>query len=70
MKEVQLQVNGMTCGGCVRSVNRILSGVSGVKPLDVQIGLARLEAEDATAVQRALDALENGGYTAAIKNAQ
>ncbi len=37
MKTEQLNVSGMTCGGCVANVKRALSGVPGVNSVDVSL---------------------------------
>ena len=34
---VQLKVEGMTCQGCVRSVEKKLSGISGVQSVNVDL---------------------------------
>ena len=68
MKQFDLLVSGMSCGGCVKSVGRILAGVAGVKALDVQIGSARVEADDRESVTGAIAALEDAGYSAALKD--
>jgi hypothetical protein len=36
MKKIHFSVKGMTCGGCVRSVQRILDNVDGILNADVQ----------------------------------
>jgi copper chaperone len=41
MKTVELQVEGMDCEGCVKSVTRMLSGVPGVASVDVSLAHAR-----------------------------
>ncbi len=41
MKKV-LEVKGMTCGSCVKRVNKIISGFKGVS--DVTVDLQRMEA--------------------------
>ena len=37
MDSIELQVSGMTCGGCVRSVERVLSSVPGVSKVVVSL---------------------------------
>ena len=41
METVELQVQGMDCQGCVKSVTRMLSGVPGVQNVDVSLAEAR-----------------------------
>ncbi len=44
MNEIILPVTGMTCGGCVNSVQRVLAAVPGVQTVEVtlQPGQARV----------------------------
>ena len=37
METVTLNVKGMTCGGCVASVTRVLKAVPGVDAVDVKL---------------------------------
>ena len=60
-RRLSFKVTGMTCGGCVRSVRKILANVNGVRDLDVRVGSVtvlidpeRAELSDITvALQRA-----------------
>ena len=36
-KPIKLEVEGMTCGGCVKGVERALASVEGVKKVDVSL---------------------------------
>ena len=49
--KVVLNVEGMTCQGCVRSVEKKLSGVDGVETAKVDLGAAKatVEYDDARA---------------------
>ena len=62
--EVTLTIEGMSCGGCVNSVKRVLGAVQGIEPLKVEIGRAtvRIDPARATAGQ-AKAAIERAGYT-------
>ncbi|MFN3752113.1 MAG: heavy-metal-associated domain-containing protein [Thiobacillus sp.] len=44
MNEVTLAVTGMTCGGCVASVQRVLTAIPGVQSVEVSLdpGQARV----------------------------
>ena len=44
MQETTLKIGGMTCGGCVANVEKILRGIDGVERADVSLdeGLARV----------------------------
>jgi len=37
MNEIVLSVTGMTCGGCVNSVNKVLTALSGVQTAEVTL---------------------------------
>jgi copper chaperone len=57
---IHFTVKGMTCGGCVNSVRRILSTVNGVVDADVHVGHLTVTIDpscvDSLAIQRALKA--------------
>lgn len=50
------QVNGMTCGGCVNTVKKLLSNVKGVQ--DAQVSLSTKTAEITRDESVSLDALK------------
>lgn len=63
MNEIVLSVTGMTCGGCVNSVQKVLAGVPGVQSVEVTLtpGQARVvidptRVERSVLVQAVLDA--------------
>ena len=37
MQTITLNIDGMTCGGCVKSVTRLLEGVEGVEKAEVSL---------------------------------
>lgn len=49
MSEIVLSVTGMTCGGCVNSVQKVLAAVPGVQSVEVTLtpGQARVVVDDA-----------------------
>ena len=57
---IHFSVQGMTCGGCVNSVQRILKTVNGIIDADVHVGHLTVTIDpsrvDAGAIQRALKA--------------
>lgn len=68
MQTVTLKIEGMTCGGCVKSVTRILTGVAGVQSAEVSLDKAQAEVvfdEKVTNVEALIEAVEDGGYDAA-----
>jgi copper ion binding protein len=64
---IELKVEGMTCDGCVRSVERKLSKVEGVASARVNLGTgkAAVEFDDSRAqVDQLIAAVEQIGYHA------
>jgi mercuric-ion-binding periplasmic protein merP len=69
METLTLNIDGMSCGGCVKSVTRILADIDGVAKAEVSLENknAVIEFDPATTNASALiDALEDGGYDAAL----
>jgi copper chaperone len=65
METVSLNVQGMTCGGCVASVTRVLKAVPGVADVAVtlQPGVAKVTFDPARTGSPALrSAIEAAGY--------
>ena len=63
MNEITLSVTGMTCGGCVNSVQKVLAALPGVQSAEVSLtpGQARVrfdpsKLERAALVQAVVDA--------------
>ena len=67
MDTVELEVEGMDCQGCVKSVTRMLSALPGVSGVDVSLeqGRARVTYDPAKADVPAMKkAVERAGYKA------
>ena len=65
METITLKVRGMTCGGCVASVQRVLHDLDGVENADVSLaeGQAKVEYEPARVQPSDLQAaIEDAGY--------
>jgi copper chaperone len=63
MRGVKLDIEGMHCDGCIRSVTNVLGRVKGVRVVDVQVGAARVELDDAQATDQDLArAIEKAGF--------
>jgi copper chaperone len=45
VEKVEFKVEGMDCGGCVKSVTRMLNGVAGVTSVDVSLEAAKAAVE-------------------------
>lgn len=67
MNDIQLTVTGMTCGGCVASVQKVLSALPGVQTVEVTLtpGQARV-VYDPTRVDRdaLIQAVVDAGFGA------
>lgn len=65
METIALKVAGMTCGGCVGSVTRVLKAVPGVTEVAVQLtpGRAEVTFDPAHTAPAALkSAIEDAGF--------
>ena len=62
--ETTFTITGMSCGGCVNSVTRVLKAVPGIEPITVEVGSAtvRIDPAQATAAQ-AKAAIEKAGFS-------
>ena len=65
MKQLKLEVSGMSCGHCVGAVRDALAGVPGVKVDEVRIGSASVTIDETkTKVSELVDAVSDAGYEA------
>ena len=65
MQSVTMKVNGMTCGGCVAAVERVLKGLDGVGTVEVSLerGEASVEyAPERVGMSDLRAAVEDAGY--------
>jgi copper chaperone len=65
MESVTLKIKGMSCGGCVASVERVLKAVPGVVAVEAQLspGLAEVNFDPVqTGVPALCAAIEAAGY--------
>jgi copper chaperone len=61
--ETTFTISGMSCGGCVNSVTRVLRSVPGVEPVHVEVGQATVRIDPAQAtVDAARRAIERAGF--------
>ncbi|MFO0549082.1 MAG: heavy metal-associated domain-containing protein [Polyangiaceae bacterium] len=63
--DLKLEIGGMHCDGCVRRVQNLLAKVPGVTVVEVQLGSAKIAANDPNAETGARATLERAGYTVA-----
>lgn len=68
--DIVLKIEGMTCGGCKASVERLLAGQPGVRnaAVDLAAGRATVSADDDVAAQALADAVEGAGYDARVES--
>jgi copper chaperone len=65
MKQLKLEVSGMSCGHCVGAVREALAAVPGVKVDSVSIGSASVSFDETkTTVGDLVDAVSEAGYEA------
>ncbi len=65
MEQFHLEIEGMSCRGCVAAVRAALSVVPGIRVDDVSIGKASVAIDPATAsVAAVIDAVQDAGYDA------
>jgi copper chaperone len=65
METATLNIKGMTCGGCVRSVSNVLNALDGVAKADVSLDKHQAVVDyDATklGVEQLRRAVEDAGY--------
>jgi copper chaperone len=68
MNTVELDVQGMTCGSCVKHVTKALQSVPGVSQVEVDLakGRARVMGEVAPSAQALIAALASEDYSAQL----
>lgn len=69
MQTLTLNIGGMTCGGCAKSVTRILENTAGVAKAEVSLENRNAVIEFAPAQTNAaalIEAVEDGGFDASL----
>lgn len=65
MRQMTLQIDGMSCQHCVRAVDNALRGIPGVALDKVEVGRADLRFDESqVTVDALLDAVADAGYSA------
>lgn len=66
MKTITLNIEGMHCGGCVKSITRVLTELAGVQSADVQLeGKANITFdENRVNVAQLIEVIEDAGFDA------
>ena len=56
-------ISGMSCGGCVTSLTRVLKSVPGIEPIKIEVGKVELRIDDARVSSQAVkDAVARAGF--------
>jgi copper chaperone len=56
-------IAGMSCGGCVNSLTRVLNTVPGIEPIKIEVGKAHLRLDpDRVSSQAVKDAVARAGF--------
>jgi copper chaperone len=64
MRDLHIEIVGMTCEHCVRAVRNRLSSTPGVAVKDVKVGAVDLQIDDSrTTMDEIEDAISDEGYT-------
>ena len=69
MQTLTLKIDGMTCGGCVKSVTNVLQNLDGVEKAEVSLENADATISfDESKIQPAalIEAVEEAGFDAAL----
>ena len=68
METINLTVSGMTCGNCVKHVEKAITSVAGVKAVEVNLsmGAVKVDGDIAQKVTEIIAALEEEGYPAKV----
>ena len=67
MATITLNIDGMTCGGCVKSVTKVLNDLDGVRSATVSLENKNAQVEfdeDKIQVAQLVEAVEDAGYDA------
>jgi copper chaperone len=62
MRDIAINIAGMSCGHCLNAVRQAVTKVDGVEVRDVSIGRADLRVSDDSTVARVTAAIEESGY--------
>ena len=60
--EKTFTIQGMSCGGCVNSLTRVLTSVPGIEPIKIEVGKAHLRLDERATSQTVKNAVERAGF--------
>jgi copper chaperone len=55
-------ISGMSCGGCVNSLTRVLTAVPGIEPLTIEVGKAVLRLDSSVTTEMVTAAVDRAGF--------
>jgi len=62
MAEKTFSISGMSCGGCVNSLTRVLKSVPGIEPIKIEVGKARLRLDERVSSETVKEAVSRAGF--------
>lgn len=65
----ELQVEGMTCGGCVKSVTRSVQAVDSSAKVDVDLPNRRVRVDTQASLEAVKAAIDDAGYSVTASHA-
>ena len=66
MKTLKLDIRGMTCGSCVRSVHRALSSIPDLNIKHLDRSGALVEVDDGVSADELVDVVRGAGFDATV----
>ncbi len=69
MQTIELNVQGMTCGSCVKHVSAALRQLAGVSAVEVDLSAGRVRIEGSASAEALISALDGEGYPAQLASA-
>ncbi|MDX2008506.1 MAG: cation transporter [Meiothermus sp.] len=67
MDNIELKVEGMSCGHCKTSVEKALKGVAGVEQVEVFLQEGRAVVKGSAPIDQLVAAVQEEGYQAAVR---
>ncbi|AWT49408.1 hypothetical protein DLE54_07745 [Psychrobacter sp. YP14] len=69
LETTTIHIEGMTCGGCVKSVEGAVSQLSAVQSIDVDLAANQAVVSfdnEVTSIESVLEAIEDAGFDATV----
>lgn len=69
METTIINIGGMTCGGCVKSVTKVLEALNGVEKTEVDLVSAKITFDPAEVhIAELVEAIEDAGFDASLSD--